>query len=62
VQTIVEYKITRNFTIHELCIIRDALELLQEFSPDYCEFFEIDGIIERVTTTATGAYGYVEVG
>ena len=46
---VVEYKITRGFTMHELRIIRDALELLQESSPDYGEFLDIAFILERVT-------------
>ena len=57
---VVEYKITRGFTMHELCIIRDALELLAESSPDYAELLDILFILERVNAT-TGAYSYVEV-
>ena len=55
--SVVEYKITRGFTMHELRIIRDALELLAESSPDYAELFDILFILERVTAT-TGAYNY----
>jgi len=57
IMSVVEYKITRGFTMHELRIIRDALELLQESSPDYGEFLDIAFILERVTAT-TGAYNY----
>ena len=55
--SVVEYKITRGFTMHELRIIRDALELLAESSPDYAELLDILFILERVTAT-TGAYDY----
>lgn len=55
--SVVEYKITRGFTMHELHIIRDALELLAESSPDYVELLDILFILERVTAT-TGAYTY----
>ena len=57
---VVEYKITRGFTMHELRIIRDALELLAESSPDYAELLDILFILERVNAT-TGVYSYVEV-
>ena len=57
---VVEYKITRGFTMRELRIIRDALELLQEYSPDYCVFLDIAFNLELVEAT-TGAYGYAEV-
>ena len=58
--SVVEYKITRGFSMHELRIIRDGLWLLAESSPDYAEYLDIIFILERVTAT-TGAYSYAEV-